>query len=316
MALSSDYDYDLRWIHNESGLNAHPEGDVEFQVYAAACYSLIFCISLPGNSFLLWVLLKERAWRTTRDIFLLQLAVSNLCSTATLPFMASNDLHSWGFEGWACGALRALHRLGWTSYPIIVTAMVLHSYITVVHASRVSAQAFSKRRVLVGSIVMWLACAAVAVGFATMCFSSPSVFMLYFDTYFHVILLFLLPLAIVTFCYVHLWITIRQGRINRQDQPSKLILGITVGYFLCVAPHTIIAFIAVVLPTATHILLDQKALLYALLITYPLIHFYCLLYPLVYIPGAQRFRRHLPQRCHRSGDDEPVAVVNLLETTE
>ncbi|XP_008285718.1 chemokine XC receptor 1-like [Stegastes partitus] len=324
------YYYEILTTDNFDFTLSHPPGErTVFQVYAAAFCTLIFCISLPGNSFLLWVLLKERAWRTTHDIFLLQLAVSNLCSTTTLPFMASNALNSWVFGWTACGAVRGFFFLGMNSYPIIVTAMVLHSYITVVHASRVSAQAFSKRRVLVGSIVMWLPCAAVSIrdsmdsvaiplGEDEMCTGVESAYSMTVSVSLGMTLFFLLPLAIITFCYVHLWITIRQGRINRQDQPSKLILGITVGYFLCVALHHITLlmnslYLVNIFRSTAYLTHTVHCLMF---ISYPLTHFYCLLYPLFYIPGAQRFRRHLPQRCQRNRDDSSVALVNLLETCE
>ncbi|XP_023128931.3 chemokine XC receptor 1-like [Amphiprion ocellaris] len=332
MAVSSDYDYDLFVLHNESELNVEPQEEQSaFQVYAAVCCTLIFCISLSGNSFLLWVLLKERAWRTTCDIFLLQLTVSNLCFTVTLPFMASNALHSWVFGEWACGVVRGFYILGMNSYVIILTAVILHCYITVVHASRLSSQAFSKCRVLVCSIVIWLACAVssiensvnsrvIDVGFGEVCVVFKSFFMVFFDIYMLIIFFFLLPFIIITFCYIHMWITIKQRKITRQDQPSKLILGITVGYFLCLAPHTLIAFIDTLFILHNYENSEfRHALLHAMFIIYPLAHFYCCLNPLFYIFGAQRFRRHLPGPCNRDGDgsnNDTVAFITQQETAE
>uniref|UniRef100_A0A3P8UCN0 G-protein coupled receptors family 1 profile domain-containing protein n=1 Tax=Amphiprion percula TaxID=161767 RepID=A0A3P8UCN0_AMPPE len=332
MAVSSDYDYDLFVLHNESELNVEPQEEQSaFQVYAAVCCTLIFCISLSGNSFLLWVLLKERAWRTTCDIFLLQLTVSNLCFTVTLPFMASNALHNWVFGEWACGTVRGFYILGMNSYVIILTAVILHCYITVVHASRLSSQAFSKRRVLVCSIVIWLACAVssiensvnsrvIDVGFGEVCVVFKSFFMVFFDIYMLIIFFFLLPFIIITFCYIHMWITIKQRKITRQDQPSKLILGITVGYFLCLAPHTLIAFIDTLFILHNYENSEfRHALLHAMFIIYPLAHFYCCLNPLFYIFGAQRFRKHLPGPCNRDGDgsnNDTVAFITQQETAE
>uniref|UniRef100_A0AAQ5YT92 G-protein coupled receptors family 1 profile domain-containing protein n=1 Tax=Amphiprion ocellaris TaxID=80972 RepID=A0AAQ5YT92_AMPOC len=327
-----DYHDFLFYEYIETTVAKPQEEQSAFQVYAAVCCTLIFCISLSGNSFLLWVLLKERAWRTTCDIFLLQLTVSNLCFTVTLPFMASNALHNWVFGEWACGVVRGFYILGMNSYVIILTAVILHCYITVVHASRLSSQAFSKCRVLVCSIVIWLACAVssiknsvtstvIDVGFGKVCTGVESPYMMIVSICFDVTLFFLLPFIIITFCYIHMWITIKQRKITRQDQPSKLILGITVGCFLCLAPHIITVFIHAI--SFMDIFESRLELMHgwhhAMFIIYPLAHFYCCLNPLFYIFGAQRFRRHLPGPCNRDGDgsnSDTVAFITVRETAE
>lgn len=162
MALDSDsYDY----IHFNETQSSEIEYDIKISelYYPAAVNSLIFCISLPANSFLLWVLWTERAWKITSDILLLQLTVSNLCLTVTLPFAACNALHTWVFGEWACGVGTGICFLGLFTAVVILTAMSLHSYVTVVQPWCLFAQALRKYGVLIGSIVMWLVCAALSI---------------------------------------------------------------------------------------------------------------------------------------------------------
>lgn len=327
MELSSD-DYDF-----PESTEIHKKGPEAFQIYAAVCATLIFCISMSGNSFLLWVLQRERAWRTPSDIFLLQLTISNLFATVILPFLACNVFHSWIFGEFACGIMTWLFLLGWNSYVTILTAMTLHCYVTVVPLSCLPAKVTSKFGVVVASIVIWLVCAAQSIklsvsskttyigsGIITCGHFQESLPMLLFDIYSEIFLFFLIPFIIITFCYVRMWISIKQGRINRQDQPSKLILGITVGCFLCLAPHNIMHFIATLWLAGAleHTRESADAMHYLGYIIFALFHFNSCLNPLFLICGSRRFRRYLPmpfntllQRRDGSNNASPMAFIPL-----
>ncbi|MEQ2227237.1 hypothetical protein ILYODFUR_035724 [Ilyodon furcidens] len=52
------------FFHNDSDIYEPHNKFNHYQVYAVVFLNIIFLISMPGISFLLWVLLKERAWRT------------------------------------------------------------------------------------------------------------------------------------------------------------------------------------------------------------------------------------------------------------
>lgn len=336
MALDSDsYDY----IHFNETHSSETEYDIKISelYYPAAVNSLVFCISLPTNSFLLWVLWTEQAWKITSDILLLQLTVSNLCLTVTLPFAACNALHTWVFGEWACGVGVGIYFLGLFTAVVILTAMSLHSYVTVVQPWCLSAQALTKYGVLIGSIVMWLVCAAASIKLAVSCrvieFADikvcvnlvESLTMKLTEIYTQIFLFFLIPVLITSFCYVHMWIMAKQGRINSQQQPSKLILGITVSTFLCLAPYSIHMFIQSLLLLDfyeyTHELI--YALHYAWLIIHPIIHIYCCFIPLVHLIGVQRFRRYLPMPCNtlslcrdETKTDSPMALIPLQNEEE
>ncbi|KAL3988658.1 septin 4 [Sarotherodon galilaeus] len=332
MALDSDsYDY----IHFNETQSSETEYDIKISElhYPAAVNSLIFLISLPANSFLLWVLWTERAWKITSDILLLQLTVSNLCFTVTLPFAACNALHRWVFGEWACGVGTGIYFLGLFTTVVILTAMFLHYYVTVVQPWCLSAQALGKYGVLIGSIVMWLVCAAASIKLAVsgrvieiadlkVCVNLvESLTMKLTEIYTQIFLFFLIPVLITSFCYVHMWIMAKQGRINSQQQPSKLILGVTVSTFLCLAPYSIHMFIQ------TLLLLDfyeyTHELIYAWFVIHPITHIYCCFIPLVHLIGVQRFRRYLPMPCNtlylcrdETKTDSPMALIPLQNAEE
>ncbi|XP_041847250.1 atypical chemokine receptor 2-like [Melanotaenia boesemani] len=310
MSISSD-DYDYNFFHNDTEtLDTYNEPSA-FQLYAVVYLTLIFCISMPGNSFMLWVLLRERAWRITSDVLLLQFTVSNLCFTATLPFFACNVLHGWIFGEWACGIKRGLALLGLNSHVVIITAMTLHCYVTVVQPSCLPAQTPSKFRVLVASIAIWLISAAPSIKLAVnsrvidfgdveFCtFGMESLTMMFIDLNVELWLFFVIPLIIVTFCYIHMWITIKQCREKSYLQPSKSISRATAGFFLCLAPHNIHVFVEslMVVRAVEYRVEWTHVIRYIVYVTFALTHLYPCLSPMFHMFGAQRFRRHLPMPC-------------------
>ncbi|KAM3866250.1 chemokine XC receptor 1 [Diretmus argenteus] len=128
---SDDYFYDY------DDLNA---AESVFGLFSIVSCSLIFCLSVPGNTFLLWVLLRERAWMTTADVLLLHLTVSALCFTVTLPFWGYYHLHGWIFGDLACKVIRGIFFLGLYSYMAFLTAVTLDHYASVVCALSTSTQ--------------------------------------------------------------------------------------------------------------------------------------------------------------------------------
>lgn len=292
MALDSDYNYSAKYTYDDSEISSEMKS--AFRLFYVVCHTLIFCISMPGNGFLLWVLLRERAWKTTSDILLLQLIISDLCLTVTLPVWACYLHQEWFFEDWALGLLRGAYFLGLNSYVLILTAMTLYRYVAVVHPSRLSAQA-PKKCVLVASIVIWLVGAAASIKVSVSFITRP------FDICIHIGLFFLIPFIIITYCYVLMCITIKQCRISRHHQTSRLILGMIVVFFLCMVPSNIILFIESLLHF--NVLEETfewtKAMFFAAL-AYMLLNVHCCLNPLLHIFGAQRFRKHLPVPCNTS----------------
>ncbi|XP_039458585.1 chemokine XC receptor 1-like [Oreochromis aureus] len=306
MDLNEDYfepydtsiSYDFGF--NESEIIWPTDEKSPFQLFSAVVTILIFCISLPGNSFLLWILWKEKAWKTTTDILLLQLTVSNLCFTLTLPFTVCNDLDYWVFGEWVCGVMQCFSILGSRSSLVILTAMSLHYYVSTVQVSCLCAQASRKMCVPMASIAIWLVCAAASiiqsvksqVHERNICFILVSHTQHLLRLYMEICLFFLIPFLTVTFCYVHMWIMIRANRINSHQKPSKLNLGITVCNFLCWAPYYFMNFVS----TFSTLYFYEIEVLY--FISYLLCHIYCCLSPLFHIFGAQRCRKYLANPCN------------------
>lgn len=283
---------------------------------------VIFCISALGNSFLLWVLLRERRWKNTPDNLILQLTVSALCFTVSLPFWVCGELNGWVFGIFACRIMGGVTFLGLYSCTAIITAMTFYHYVAVDHASCLSAQT-SKKLLLLTSIVIWLICGAASITVSIsfdiyVGFSSPETCDLGGHEWmnYHILefgLFFLMPFIIIAICFVYR--ATKRCKINRQHQAPRLILGITIGLFLCLGPYYILIFsyslewlevVETIYPQVPH---------YVKLITVLLFHTHCFL-NLFHICGAQKFRRYLcmpcgtsPQRRDESQDVSTMAVM-------
>ena len=260
--------------------------------FQSVCLIIIFCISVLGNSFLMWGLLRERAWKTIPGIWHLQLVMSDLCLILTVPFHAHHILHPLMFEEWTLRVLSWFFLLGLNSYVLILTAMTLSHYVAVVHASCLSAQGNQKGCVLMASIVIWVVCAAASVMLVSLLFTTIGIPL-------RLSLFFLVPFIIVTFCCVHMLITIKLCGPNRHHQDLRLSLGMIVVFFVSLVPFNIALFIDYLM--MIDVLETTNKLYYANCIIYTLPYFHCFLNPLLHVVfGAQRFRKHLPAPCGTS----------------
>ncbi|XP_064201592.1 chemokine XC receptor 1-like [Anguilla rostrata] len=155
------YDYDYNY--NGSLVILGEDEPQQFgRTFSSVLYTLIFILSLVGNSFLLWALLVREDLRKTTTLFLLQLAVSDLLVTLTLPFWAVYHLHHWVFSTPGCHLLVFLFFLGFYGYMAFLAAVTVDRYLAVVHAVLMR-RLQSRLCVALFSASLWLVCVAASV---------------------------------------------------------------------------------------------------------------------------------------------------------
>ncbi|XP_062375414.1 chemokine XC receptor 1-like [Sardina pilchardus] len=262
--------------------------------FSAVCYSLIFCVSLTGNSFLLWTLLRQEDLRQTSSLLLLHLTVSDLIFTMPLPIWAAYHIHGWVMGEVACRLVGGIFFLGSYSYMAFLTAMTVHRYRAVVHA--VTASSF-KPNVHLLSGGLWVFCLAFSV--PEMVFSGTkdvgdfvdcsqnygSHMPEYLMDYIQITTFFLLPFIVITFCYSRMWFRIRKCRMKKKNQAVRLIFIIVMGFFVCWAPYNVILIL-----TLHNLISDQG---YAYAISHTLAYSHCCLSPLIHILGSGKIRGRL-----------------------
>lgn len=308
--FNSSYDYDMNYTYVDYPLITLEEENFSLAMINAICYSLIICISLPGNSFLLWVVLKKVGLSSSTDCLLLHLTVSNFIFTFTLVPWTITHIWGWIFGKMACRLFSWFIFLGLYSYMMFLTVMTVHRYVAVVYpvfASSVGSR--SRLYTHVSSAAVWL----ISVGFSLpeMIFSDTkdssngvfcihiynSIFMELFGYFTQIILFFLLPFLVIAFCYTRMGFTIHQSRIRSRNHAACITLSIAVGFFICWAPYNIFLFLfslkSLGVPAFRQTVWENAGEnTYS--ITHILAYSHCCLNPLVHIFGGKKFRSFLP----------------------
>ncbi|XP_036375422.1 C-C chemokine receptor type 4-like [Megalops cyprinoides] len=272
--------------------------------FSGVLYSLVFCLSLTGNTFLLWALLRHEDLRKTTNLFLLQLTISDLLLTSSLPFWAVYHLHEWVFGALACHFAVGAFFLGFYSYMLFLTAMTVDRYIAVVHALSAT-WARMLRYFKLTSAVLWAISVAASVPEAffsqtrvshdgTLCEASsrPLAWEL-LGYYLQIWLFFLLPFTVILFCYVRIWATISRCRSGKRHRVVRLIFFIVAVFFVCWAPYNIVLFLS----SLTLLGWDApQSLEYAYYVCHSLAYCHCFLNPAFHIFGGGKFWKYLSGR--------------------
>ncbi|XP_048868066.1 C-C chemokine receptor type 8-like [Brienomyrus brachyistius] len=269
-------------------------------VFSGVFYCLIFTFSLAGNSLLFCTLLKFENLQRAPNMFLMNLTVSDLIFTLPLPFWAVYQLHDWVFGEVACKIFSMLFFIGFYSYMTFLVIMAVDRYTAVVR-DVMSWKVRQRRKLHAVCIGAWIFCITASLPEVllsetklgpngTLCESveyhhSLRLFMYYL----HIVVFFLVPFAVILYCYVRIWTRIWKCKAKKKQQAIKLILGIIIGFFICWAPYNIVLFIQ-------SLYLQHGAeqanisLNYAYYVCHCLAYSHCCLNPFLHIFGSEKFR--------------------------
>lgn len=223
----------------------------DFDTISGAIYVSIFVFSLAGNVLVLAILLLGEKLKNVTSVFVLNLACSDLVFTLTLPFWAYYQLHHWVFGEYACKFVTAAYITGVYSSVILLTAITLDRFITVV-LQWPNNPTRRKRFVAVSCAAAWIISGVASVNDAinvkvetqwnnfSSCEDSSQDSEVNLGYYLQVSLLFFLPLAIIVFCYSGIVKTILRASSRGTHRPVVMILCIVAVFFICWGPYNII----------------------------------------------------------------------------
>ncbi|KAM4705081.1 C-C chemokine receptor type 5-like [Rhinophrynus dorsalis] len=274
--------------------------------YIPTVFYMLFCISVTGNILILIILTKWEKLNTVTNIFILNLVISDLLFSITLPFMAVHHSFYWIFGNIMCKVTTAFYFTGFQSFIIFLTLMTLDQYLTIVHSWSSTSRLRIKYSVNV-SIICW------SIGII---FSIPDIILssawnddsgeIKCDTYQgeqsswwisighykHFVLFFLVPLFVIIICYIGILIRLNTCNIRRKERVLKLIFFLAFLFFLCWTPYNIIMFLMfqenIESFTKCHSILH-----YVFYICQTIVYFHCCMNPLLYAFLGTKFRRHL-----------------------
>lgn len=304
---SSIYDYD--YLDDVTVLVCRKDEVLSFgRVFLPVIYSLIFVLGLAGNLLLLVVLLRYTPRRRMIELYLLNMAISNLLFVVTMPFWAISVVWHWVFGSFMCKVVSVLYTINFYSGIFFITCVSLNKYLEIVHAQPLHRPQTRFRNLLLIAAV-WTMALAVSVPemvFVKVHQTADGVWHCYADFGGHAtvwklylrfqqnVLGFLLPLLAMVFFYSRIGCVLVRLRPPGQGRALRMAAALVVAFFLLWFPYNLTVFL--------HSLLDlhvfgncqiSHSLDYAMQVTESLAFFHCCFTPILYAFASRRFRQYL-----------------------
>lgn len=292
----------------------------------------VFLVGLLDNILVVLIMVKYKGLKQVENIYLLNLAVCNLCFLCTLPFWVHMAWHEGDPGEPLCKILLVLYSVGLFSEAFFNVLLTVQRYQKFFQMRGF----FSATRMVAGSIfpsaLVWVI--AVLVMLPELAFYKPQMenqkykcffgrplflpadetFWKHFLTLKMNILGFLLPLFVFVFCYVRMRRTLKFG--ERGYDLFKLVFTIMVVFLLMWGPYNIALFLSAF---NEHFSLHGCESSYNLdrstLITKIIATTHCCVNPLLYVFFDEAFRKHLYHFCHLCNDTAPQPTEEPAQGT-
>ncbi|XP_070685435.1 C-X-C chemokine receptor type 5 [Pempheris klunzingeri] len=310
----TDYSYDI-YDNEPKPCDNEEVGLQTFHgVFRSVLYCFILLLGVVGNGLMITVLLRR--WRLLRitEIYLLHLALADLMLLSTLPF-DFNDVTGWIFGVFLCKLVGLVKNINLLCVSLLLACIGFDRYLAIVHAIP-SMQNRRRRTVHLTCTTLWLICLGLSIPttvFLTVggnTTNSSMLFCSYNDYGIHannwVLALrvfdhvsFFLPLAVMSYCYTAVVITLCKSRKSQAKQGAiRLASLVTLVFCFCWLPYNITLLIKTM--TDLKVIEYQSCESYDLLIpaldmtkTLGLSH--CCLNPFLYAFLGVKFRNELLQ---------------------
>ncbi|EPY73212.1 CX3C chemokine receptor 1 [Camelus ferus] len=273
------------------------------KVFLAVLYSVVFACGLVGNLLVVFALTNSRKPKSITDIYLLNLALSDLLFVATLPFWTHYLINEQGLHNSTCKLTTAFFFVGFFGGIFFITIISIDRYLAIVLA----ANSMNNRTVQHGVIIslgVWAAAILVATPqfmftkrIENECFSDyPEVLQDIWPVLCNLetnVLGFLLPLLIMSYCYFRIIQTLFSCKNHKKMKAVKLILLVVMVFFLFWTPYNVMIFLETLnlfdfFPSCA----IKRDLRLALSMTETIAFTHCCLNPLIYAFAGEKFRRY------------------------
>ncbi|KAM9592238.1 C-C chemokine receptor type 3 [Trichechus inunguis] len=278
-------------------------------------YSLVFIVGLLGNVVVVLILTKYGRLRIMTNIYLLNLAISDLLFLVTLPFWIHYvGWNKWVFGHYMCKFLSGFYHIGLYSEIFFIVLLTIDRYLAIVHAVfslRVRTVTFG----IITSIFTWVLAGLVALPeFIFREFQEEdehSVCSPYYpedeeDTWkrFHALRMSILglavPLLIMAICYSGIIKTLLRCPSRKKYKAIRLIFVIMVVFFIFWTPYNLVLLLSTFQVTFPENNCEQsKHLDLAMAVTEVIAYTHCCINPIIYAFVGERFRKHLHHLFHR-----------------
>ncbi|XP_015267788.1 PREDICTED: C-C chemokine receptor type 5-like [Gekko japonicus] len=265
-------------------------------------YSLVFVFGLLGNALVVLILILFKKLKSMTDIYLLNLAISDLLFIVSLPFWAYAAGNEWVFENTMCKILSAAYDTGFYSGSFFIILLTIDRYLAIVHA----VFAMKARTAVYGmfsSGFTWLL--AVIASVPTLMFSEVQKRkegqrcslrmeegrkLKEFLVLMRVILGLVIPFLIMLVCYVQILMILMKNRNDKKLKAIRLIFVIMVIFFIFWVPYNATLLLVTFSP-CTEDCADSFGVEIQVTETIAMIH--CCINPVIYAFVGEKFRKYL-----------------------
>uniref|UniRef100_A0A674PCJ7 C-X-C chemokine receptor type 3 n=1 Tax=Takifugu rubripes TaxID=31033 RepID=A0A674PCJ7_TAKRU len=279
----------------------------EFEAtFIVVLYSLTFVVGVLGNVLLLGVLVQSRRTWSVTDTFILHLALTDVLLLVTLPMWAAQAAQA---DGWTFGTplCKITGSINFYCGIFLLGCISLDRYLSIVHAT----QMYSRRKpwvVHTSCLVAWLF--SLLLSISDMIFleavvdnrqkttkygpKQQSRWWLASRLTYHLVG-FLLPSAVMVFCYSGILRRLRCGSQGLQKQRAiRVIVTVVAVFFLCWTPYNITLMVDTLQSSRSNTECGMKMSLgKAMTVTSTVGYLHCSLNPILYAFVGVKFRRQL-----------------------
>ncbi|XP_053287325.1 chemokine (C motif) receptor 1a, duplicate 1 [Pleuronectes platessa] len=327
----SQYDYGYDY---DSDVLCEKDDVVAFGSYVVPVFlSVVITLSLIGNILVLVILALYENLKSLTNIFILNLAISDLIFTTGLPFWAIYHIWGWIFSNILCKIVTFVFFIGFYSSILFLTIMTIYRYLAVVHPlSDLRIQKLTTGIFL--SLLMWM----ISIGAAIPSLLYSSVISIphkdkhsrgceYESTLWKSIavsqqnIFFLVAFVVIGFCYIRILGKISQTRSHTKNRAVKLVLCIVAVFFIGWVPYNLVIFLRTLDDNLVPPFDDCEfsiQLDYAFHVCRLIAFSHCCLNPVFYVFVGVKFRSHLKSMLQqifsrKSAVEEPqVRMQNLI----
>lgn len=282
------------------------------QVYSTV-YSIVTMVGFVGNGFVLCVLIRTYQDKTAFQVYMLNLAISDLLFVFTLPLRVVYYIHkgNWFFGDPLCRI---------TSYALYVNLYCSIFFMTAMSFFRCIAIAFpvqnihflTEKRARLICIAIWIFVMLTSTPFLmrgsytdlatnkTKCYEPPSgpmVVNLMALHYFALVLGFIVPFAIITICCTVIIRALLKNSLHKKQEARRkavwMVIIVTLAFLISFSPYHIQRTIHIHFLKRNGTSCDTSYMQKSVVITLSLAATNCCFDPLLYFFSGGNFRRRL-----------------------
>ncbi|NXT73946.1 XCR1 protein, partial [Zapornia atra] len=299
-----DYNYSYAYSSNESNVCEMGNYFVLHTHLTTVFYTVVFLLSLLGNTLVLWILFKYENLTSLTNVSIMNLCVSDLVFSCMLPFWAVDQSFGWIFGEFLCKAVNAVFSIGYYSGVCFLTIMTILRYLSVVNPlSTLRSQTWYYGFLV--SLVVWTGNILIVIPeviHTSVTENSEGRKMCEYDDWdwkkidiYQRNVFFLISFGVIGFCYIKILIILLRARSRRRHRTVKLILIIVVAFFLSWAPYNILIFLITFPAPSCQYYVDSN---FAFYICRKIAFSHCCLNPVLYVLVGVKFKRHLLRLCN------------------